>query len=188
MSHRSKAAVASSTTSVAETAPRATPTPDAGAAKGPAFTSPRELAGALGITLKPPLTPKQVRRLRKPLPGYAATLHDTAEQVATDGPALGLPEGTAEELTDMQRRYKELRANETLLETVYRSVYYQRLLLDDEAMGTLLRIARRVQSRAEENPQLPLRWSTLLDFLGAFREGGRAPVVVETPPAPPGDS
>lgn len=196
MSTRSKSAATSSTKSVTKATKSAAktakgsalkPASVAEAAKGPAFTSPRELAAALGVTLKPPLKPNQVRRLRKPLPGYAATLNDTAELVATDGAALGLPEGEAEELFDMQRRYKALRTNETVLETVYLSVYYQRLLLDDEAMGALQRIARRVQSRAEEDPQLPLRWSTLLDFLGAFRKNGRAPVAVEAPP-PANDS
>lgn len=170
MSNRSKTAAASTNKSAAK------------AAKGPAFKTPRELADALGVELKPPLKANEVQRLRKPLPGYAATLNDAAEMIEQDSEALGFNEGEAEQLLDMQQRYKVLRTNETVLETVYLSVYYQRQQLDDQAMGLLQRIARRVLSRAEEDPQLPLRWSILLDFLGAFRKGGRPATVVEAPP------
>ncbi|HEU4406361.1 MAG TPA: hypothetical protein VFS43_13935, partial [Polyangiaceae bacterium] len=155
----------------------------------PALTTPGQLAGALGVELKPPLKPTEVQRLRKALPGYASTLDDTAELLTRDGAALGFDDVDPQELVDLQRRYKQVRTAETLLETVHQSVYHQRLQLDDQAMGRLQRIVRRVQSRAEEDPQLPLRWGVLLDFMGAFRKGGRSPAPVEPvePSEPEGD-
>ena len=152
--------------------------------KGPALTSPAALAEALGVELKPTLKPNQMQRLRRALPGYAGLLDDVAELLERDGDGLGFGDVRPDELLDLQRRYKDLRASETLLETVYLSVYHQRLQVDDVAMGLLQRIVRRVQSRMEEDPQMPLRWGILLDFMGAFRKGGRAPAPVE-PPAPP---
>jgi hypothetical protein len=150
--------------------------------------TPGELAGSLGVELKPPLKTNQVVRLRRALPGYVNALDNTAELLEQDGAVLGFDEATPARLVDMQRRYKKLRTAETLLETVHQSVYHQRLQLDDEAMGLLQSIVRRVQSRAEEDPQMPLRWGALLDFMGAFRKGGgrAAPAPVE-PEAPAGD-
>jgi hypothetical protein len=170
---------------------KSAPYPAAKPPKAPAFTSPRALADALGVTLQPLPKPNEVQRLRKPLPGYAASLDDVADLLEHDADALGFRDLTPDHLLDLQRRHAALRRNEVLLETVYQSVYYQRLRLDDEAMGLLQRIARRVQSRAEEDPQMPLRWGTLLDFLGAFRKGGRtaapAPAPAEAPTAEGGN-
>jgi hypothetical protein len=162
---------------------KSTPQPAAKPPKAPVFASPRALADALGVVLTPPLKPSEVQRLRKPLPGYAASLDDVADLLARDAEALGFRDLTPDRLLDLQRRHAELRRNEVLLETVHQSVYYQRLRLDDEAMGLLQRIARRVRSRAEEDPQMPLRWRTLLDFLGAFRKGGRTASPAEAPTA-----
>ncbi|HEU4412011.1 MAG TPA: hypothetical protein VFS43_42615 [Polyangiaceae bacterium] len=138
-----------------------------------AFTSAEALAAALGVELCPSPKPNEVRRLRMALPGYAALLDDIAELLARDGEALGVRDVDPDGLIAMQRRYRRLRALEVVLEAVYLSVYYQRLRLDDEAMGLLQRLVRRVRSRAEEDPELPRRWRVLLDFMGAFRKGGR---------------
>jgi hypothetical protein len=158
--------------------------------RAPAFNTPGELAAAFDVKLKPSLKPKEILRLRKALPGYSSSLDDTARRLTHDREALGFDEADSEKLLDLQERHEKLRRAETVLETVHLSVYHQRLQIDDEAMGLLQRIVRRVQSRAEEDPQLPLRWGALLDFMGAFRKGGgraAAPVEPSEPAEPTGD-
>lgn len=147
-----------------------------------------ELAGQLGITLEPTLKANEVHRLRKALPGYAGLLDDVAELLAHDAGGLNFAEASPEHLLELQRKHKELRAREAVLESVYGSVFHQRLRIDDEAMGLLQKLARRVHSRAEEDPHLVARWQLLLDFLGTFRQGRRpakeeAPVSTPPPPA-----
>lgn len=125
------------------------------------------------MTLKPALPSVKIQRMRRALPGYVNLLDDVAELVAEDQSELKLEEGTAATLLDLQRRQKDLSAREAVLQAAYISAYHQRLGVDDEGMGMLQQIARRIQSRAEENPDLLLRYKSLLDFLGTFRGGGR---------------
>jgi hypothetical protein len=65
---------------------------------------------------------------------------------------------------------------------VYRSVYEQRLQAADEGMGMLFKIARRIEAVAEDDPDIRVRWKSLLDFLSKFRRGpsSSAPAVEET--------
>jgi hypothetical protein len=142
----------------------------------------RQVAELVGLALEPPLPTARIRRLRRALPGYVSMLDDVAELVRKDAAELNLKEVTPEALLDAQARQKALSARETVLETVYTSAYHQRLVVDDEAMGMLRAIARRVQSRAEENPDLPLRYKAMLDFLATF-QGGRRPAAPQ-PSAP----
>ncbi len=172
MSKPSKSTVKSDLTSVAN---------EPGA---PTISTPGQLADALGVALAPPLKASEVQRLRKALPGYAALLDDAAELLTRDSAVLGFHDVDPRELVDLQRRYRKLRAAETMLETVHQSVYHQRLQIDDQAMGLLQRIVRRVQSRAEEDPQLPRRWGVVLDFMLAFRKGGRGPAAPVEPVEP----
>ena len=67
---------------------------------------------------------------------------------------------------------------EGVAETLYRSIYEQRLQTDDQAIGMLQKIARRVDALTEDDPGLPDRWRFLMDFLGEFRRGDR-PVPIE---------
>lgn len=133
-----------------------------------------EVAQSLGVTMKPALTPVQVQRLRKALPGYVGLLDDTAELLARDAGALNVTDLSPDDLLAMQAEHRKLAAAEATLKAALESVYHQRMQLDSDAMGAMQKLARRVQSRAEEAPELPVRWKTLLDFLGTFRTGGRA--------------
>ena len=109
-----------------------------------------------------------------PLEGRVSILDDIAELLEEDAAELNLKDVTPAALLDAQARQKALAAREAVLEAAYMSSYHQRLVVDDEAVGMLRAIARRVQSRAEENPELPIRYKAMLDFLASF-QGGRKP-------------
>ena len=85
---------------------------------------------------------------------------------------VAVPAGVGERIR--HEGAEALAAREAVLEAAYMSSYHQRLVVDDEAVGMLRAIARRVQSRAEENPELPIRYKAMLDFLASF-QGGRKP-------------
>ncbi len=142
------------------------------------------LAEVVGVALKPPLRTDQVNRLRKALPGYVSVLDDAADQLADD-PTLRLPDVKPADLLAAKEEQRALSAREAVLETVYRSVYYQRLQVDDRAIGMLQKIARRVEALAEDDPDLRARWKFLRDFLATFRpgQGKKAAPPGETPPA-----
>ncbi len=80
---------------------------------------------------------------------------------------------------------KDLAAREAVVEIVFRSIYEQRMQVDSRGMDMLLKISRRVDALTEEDPELPVRWKFLQDFLREFRTGGRkpAPPTSTTPPA-----
>lgn len=134
----------------------------------------REVAEFVGLTLKPALTSVKIQRLRRALPGYVNMLDDIAELLNEDVDELNLKEVTPAALLDAQARQKDLASREAVLEAAYMSAYHQRLTVDDEAVGMLRAIARRIQSRAEESPDLPIRYKAMLDFLAKFG-GGRKP-------------
>lgn len=140
-----------------------------------------EVSRSLGVELAPVLSSTQVKRLRRALPGYAAQLDEAVALLAGDADALNVPGQLGEQLAAMRGRHRMLAQAEATLSTAYMSAYHQRLGLDHEAMGLLLMLARRVKSRAEENPELMVRWKTLLDFLGTFRQGGRSASGVDDP-------
>lgn len=144
-------------------------TPEAPAPKKTATS--RQLADLLGITMQPPLKPDAVLRLRKPLPGYVSVIDDVAAQLAEDGPQLNL-DITPAELLAIQAEQKDIAAKEAVAEAVYTTAYHQRMQVDDRAMGMLQKIARRVASRAEEDPEILIRWKFFRDFLATF-QGGR---------------
>jgi hypothetical protein len=73
-----------------------------------------------------------------------------------------------------------------VLEAAYVSAYHQRLVVDDEAVGMLRIIARRIQSRAEESPELPIRYKAMLDFLAKFGGGRKPGKAAEAAPAEAG--
>jgi hypothetical protein len=150
---------------------KASPKATTKAAKIP---SAKAIADFVGLTLKPALTKVNVQRLRRALPGYVSILDDIAELLEEDAAELNLKDVTPAALLDAQARQKALAAREAVLEAAYMSSYHQRLVVDDEAVGMLRTIARRVQSRAEENPELPIRYKAMLDFLASF-QGGRKP-------------
>ena len=134
----------------------------------------KQVAEFVGLTLKPTLKAAQIQRLKRALPGYVSLLDDVAELIADDGDELRLKDVTPAALLDAQARQKELSAREAVLYGAYLSAYHQRLMVDDEAIGMLRAIARRVQSRAEENPDLPIRYKAMLDFLASFAGGPKA--------------
>lgn len=166
-------------TSPAAKKPKATtaakPAPKSKApAKAAKIPTAKAVADFVGLTLKPALTTVNVQRLRRALPGYVSILDDIAELLEEDAAELNIKDVTPAALLDAQARQKALAAREAVLEAAYMSSYHQRLVVDDEAVGMLRAIARRVQSRAEENPDLPIRYKAMLDFLASF-QGGRKP-------------
>jgi len=132
-----------------------------------------EVAALLGAKLTPPLKPEQTARLHKALPGYAGMLDDVAALLKEDSALLNLPDVTPEALLEAQEEQKHLAAREAVAYAVYRSLFEQRLQVDDRAMKMLEKIARRVNALEEDDRDLPGRWKLLLDFLGTFRQGGR---------------
>jgi hypothetical protein len=136
---------------------------------------PKEVAALLNVPFTKPLTPAQISRLRKALPGYVGTLDDSAKQLEEDLEVLGLKDVSPERLLEVHAAVTDLMAKEAVAEAVYTSIYHQRMLLDDEGMGMLLKVARRINAVSEDDPALTARWRTLLNFLGGFRKGGRRP-------------
>lgn len=112
----------------------------------------------LGVTLPPPLKPEQTARLRKALPGYAGILDDVAALLEEDAGALNLPDVTPEALLAAQAEQKYLAAREAVAQAVYRSLFEQRMQVDDRAMKMLEKIARRINALKEDDRDLPARW------------------------------
>ena len=148
-----------------------------------AIPSAADIVRGFGLELKPSLTGAQVQRLRKPLPGYAGVLGEAAELLGRDAVVLNVSDPTPADMKAMHDEQRRLAEAETVLETALQSVYHQRLQLDSDAMGVLQMLARRVQSRAEEAPELPARWKTLLDFLATFRGSRPAAKATSTTPS-----
>ncbi|WP_437482628.1 hypothetical protein WME75_41235 [Sorangium sp. So ce1014] len=132
-----------------------------------------ELAALVGVAYKPTLKTSEVQRLRRALPGYINLLDDVAELVEEDADVLRVKDVGPDDLLRVQAAHKELSAREAVLEAVYMSAYHQRLVLDHEGIGMLQKIARRISALAEDHPDMPLRYKSLLDFLSTFRGGGR---------------
>lgn len=153
----------------ASRASKKAPAPKAATTKKTATT--RQVADLLGVTIKPTLKGDAVARLRKGLPGYVSVIDDVAAQLHEDGAQLNL-DITPTELLAIQAEQKDIAAKEAVAEAIYTSVYHQRLQVDDRAMAMLQKIARRVASRAEEDPEILIRWKFFRDFLATF-QGGR---------------
>ncbi|MSP60875.1 MAG: hypothetical protein EXR72_11130 [Myxococcales bacterium] len=130
-----------------------------------------DLAEHLGVELTQRLKPVEVLRLRKALPGYVGLLDGVADQLGEDSAALNLGEVHPAELLSLQDEHRMLSHLESVAQEVHRSIYEQRLLVDDRAMELLQKISRRVNSRAEENPELLQRWKFLRDFLATYYPG-----------------
>jgi len=140
-----------------------------------------QLAGFLELKLTKELTPKQVSGLRKALPGYASLLDNAADTLG-DG-SLTLKDVSAESLRATQTTRADLLAREQVLYRVWRSAYHQRLQADDEAMGALQKIARRVDALSEDEPDLLDEWKFLTDFFKTFhRKAGAAVAEDQAPP------
>ena len=131
-----------------------------------------ELAAMFGVTVQKRMPPKAIWALRKAVPGYAAMLDDAARLLEDEGAALEINGVTPADLLAAQEEYRYLSTREAVLHTVYRSVYEQRLRLDDRAMKMLEKIARRVTALEEDDQEISMRWKLLLDFLSTFRRGG----------------
>jgi hypothetical protein len=146
-----------------------------------------ELAAMFGVTVEKPMRPEEIWRLRKPLPGYVAVLDDVAQLLEDEGEALQIQGVTPAELLAAQADQKYLAAREAVLYAVYRSVYEQRLRVDDRAMKMLEKIARRLNALAEDDATLKTRWKILLDFLASFRSSGpqKGEAEPSAPPEPP---
>lgn len=150
------------------------------AKKGKAVPSAAAVAAFVGVTLTKRMTPAQIGALLKALPGYVNVLDDAAELYEEDGKVLAIKGVTAAGLLATKAEQKTLVAQEAAAETVYRSIYEQRLVADDRGIDMLRKIARRVGALSEDDPTLIPRWKPVLDFLAQF-QGGRPPKAV--PPA-----
>src|SRR5687767_13795076 len=109
---------------------------------------------AVGVSFVKPLTAQAIRSMIKALPGYAAQLDDAAVLLGdgrADGDArvLGIKDVSSKRLLQLKQQRAELLAAEVALYDAYRSVYHQRLKIDDEAMRGLFKITRRVDALSE---------------------------------------
>ncbi|WP_437967466.1 hypothetical protein WMF04_49315 [Sorangium sp. So ce260] len=86
--------------------------------------------------------------------------------------SINLPDVTPEALLAAQAEQKYLAVREAVAHAVYRSLFEQRMQVDDRAMKMLEKIARRINALKEDDRDLLCRWKLPLDFLGTFREGG----------------
>lgn len=153
-----------------------------GGAPAKKVMSSTELAELLGVQLGRRMDTAAVRKLRKPLPGYVNLLDDVAAMLEEDADVLNLKDVQPARLLEAQALQKYLSAREGVVEAVYRSVYEQRMRVDDDAIGMLLKIARRIDAVSEDDPDIRVRWKSLLDFLGKFRRGPAAPAETAEPP------
>jgi hypothetical protein len=144
-----------------------------GAGSGDALRSPEDVATFLGVGLTKRMKPAEVAALKKALPGYVNVLDDAAEQYDKDAKVLAIKGVSAAELLAIKATQKALAEREAVAEAVYRSIYEQRLAADDRGIDMLRKIARRVGALAEDDPTLPIRWKSVLDFLAQFQGGGR---------------
>ena len=155
------------------------------AAKKPkkaAVPKPEALAAQLGVKLTKELTGKQAQSLRKGLPGFASQLDNAAE--ALEASKLPVKDITPDSLRDVQTRRSELLAREQVLYRVWRSVYHQRLVADDEAMGMLQKLVRRVEALSEDDPSLEDDWKVILDFFKTFHRKAATDTAEEDPTPP----
>jgi len=106
------------------------------------------------------------------VPGYIEMLDDVARALEREKLELGLADVTPELLEAAKASLVHLHAVEDVAHAVYRSVYEERLTVDDSAMGMMLKVARRVGSHSEDDPQLLTRWKFLRDFMALFHRGG----------------
>lgn len=133
------------------------------------------LAAFLGVRITPRLTTPQVRKLLKPLPGYVNVLDDAADQYEIDADVLAASGVSATALRDIKARQRALAKREAVAEQVYVSVYQQRMQVDDEAIGMLRKITRRIAALAEDHPDLRVDWKNVLDFMAQFSPGRPGP-------------
>jgi hypothetical protein len=131
----------------------------------------KQLAALLDIELTKPLSPDEVFRLRKALPGYAAQLDDAASRLDEETLLPKLLDFTSQDLLDAHRQQAELSQREAAAKAAYEAVYYQRLKVDDRGVAMLQKLGRRIDMLAEDDPGIRDRWKTLRDFLAKFRPG-----------------
>lgn len=132
-----------------------------------------ETAAFLGAKMTKALTPAQVKSLLKPLPGYTNVLDDAAAQYEEDGSILAVKGVSASALLDVKARQRDLSKREEIAKEVHRSLYEQRMQADDEGIGMLRGIGRRINALAEDHPELLTNWKSVLDFLAEFAPPGK---------------
>ena len=146
-----------------------------------------DVAAFVGVKIQKPLDPEKTRGFRKALPGYMPMLEDVAKALKKESVDLGIGDVTPAALADAHDELERLHAIEDVLQPVYRSVYEERLALDDKAIGMLHKITRRVGALSEDEPTLLNRWRFLRDFLAHFHGGGRQAQADEGKPETPTD-
>jgi hypothetical protein len=142
----------------------------------------KALAALLGVAMSKPLDPKQVARLRRPLPGYTTVLDDAAARLDAET-VLSVKGVTPDGLLGAKASREDLAAREGVAYAVYRSIYEQRMEVDDQAIEMLQKLVRRIEALTEDDPELPVRWKPILDFMAQFRPGPKTkPAPVPAPP------
>jgi hypothetical protein len=141
----------------------------------------KQLADFLGVVITKPLTTAQIQKLLKALPGYVNVLDDAADQYAEDGDLLRVKDVSASALEDLKAKQRDLARREAVAHEVYRSVYEQRLAVDNDAMAMLRSITRRIAALSDDHPELRTNWKNVLDFMAQFSPPGKKP----SAPTPP---
>nr|VFJ63437.1 MAG: hypothetical protein BECKDK2373C_GA0170839_110716 [Candidatus Kentron sp. DK] len=132
-----------------------------------------KVAKLLNVQYKTPISPTQVRSLRKALPGYQGIGNDAVRLLRKDESALKLDDALFTELQEALINVERLEPAEQILEKLYLSVYQQRLQATDTCMGNMYEIARRIRDFAEAEPDIAREGHFLIDFMKAFRPGNR---------------
>ena len=143
-----------------------------------------KLAEVLGVAYTASLDPRIVRAFRKPLPGYVTVLDDAAELVARDGVALGATGVTPSLLISLKAQRQHLAACEAVVDRLARSVYEQRMQVDDAAIGALQKVARFVRLLADDDATLLERWASVLAYLQVFTPGRPSDTATAAAPTP----
>jgi hypothetical protein len=135
--------------------------------------TPADLAAFLGVKLHKPLDPVVMKHFRRGLPGYIQMLDDVAAGLDSEAVDLALTDVTSAALRDAKAKLLHLHAVEDVAQAVYRSVYEERLQEDNDAIGMMQKVHRRIGSYSEDHPEILARWKFLRDFMARFHSGGR---------------
>ncbi|WP_339137281.1 MAG: hypothetical protein WGN25_04615 [Candidatus Electrothrix sp. GW3-4] len=136
----------------------------------PEKTVTEQIAEILDVEFPPPPDPSQVKALHRALPGYQTVVDDAIRFAEKHGTLLNLDE-IRSSLEQAKTDVNHLEPVEHLLERLYHSVYYQRLLGTDRCMEGLYDITRRIRDFSEAYPEIAEEGQPLLDFMKAFRRG-----------------
>lgn len=134
-------------------------------------TTPEDMASALQIEFKDPISTDEVKKLYRSLPGYQAVVDDTYELLDKHAQTLRIEKSLASEMREGLEKVKDLEPLEKALHQLYLSVYHQRLQATSKCMDGLYQTSRRIREFSNAFPEIADEAQFLLDFMKTFRPG-----------------